>query len=100
LGELVRHVNLAVERFQAGELNAFEVDELIFQYSRAAKELWKFCSWGTLGLPLESSAMNRPATGGIAVRVDVGDVAHGSGTGPICGPVRSRRVSRAHRPAC
>ena len=46
LGELVRHVKLAVEQFQAGELDAFEVDEVIFQYSRAAKELWKFCNMG------------------------------------------------------
>jgi hypothetical protein len=48
LGELVRHVRLAVEGFQAGELDAFEVDELIFQYSRAAKELWKFCNLGNI----------------------------------------------------
>ena len=48
LGELVRHVELAVTQFQAGELDAFEVDELIFQYSRAAKELWKFCSLGNI----------------------------------------------------
>jgi hypothetical protein len=48
LGELVRHVRVAVEGFQAGELNAFEVDELIFQYSRAAKELWKFCMLGNI----------------------------------------------------
>jgi hypothetical protein len=46
LGELVRRVKLAIDRFQAGELNAFEVDEVIFQYSRAAKELWKFCNLG------------------------------------------------------
>lgn len=46
LGELVRHVRLAIERFQAGEVDAFEVDEVIFQYSRAAKELWKFCNMG------------------------------------------------------
>ena len=46
LGELVRRVTLAIERFQAGEVNAFEVDEVIFQYSRAAKELWKFCNMG------------------------------------------------------
>jgi hypothetical protein len=48
LGELVRRVRLAVEGFQAGELDAFEVDELIFQYSRAAKELWKFCNLGNI----------------------------------------------------
>jgi len=29
---------------RAGELDAFEVGEEIFQYSRAAKELWKACS--------------------------------------------------------
>jgi len=48
LGDLVRHVKLAVERFEAGELDAFDVDEVIFQYSRAAKELWKFCCLGRI----------------------------------------------------
>jgi hypothetical protein len=52
LGELVRRVKLAFERFQAGEIGAFEVDEVIFQYSRAAKELWKFCNLG----PVEIAA--------------------------------------------
>lgn len=44
LAELVHHVGGAVDRFRAGELDAFEVDEVMFQYSRAAKELWKFCN--------------------------------------------------------
>ena len=48
LGELVRRVKLATERFEAGDLDAFEVDEVIFQYSRAAKELWKFCNLGNV----------------------------------------------------
>jgi predicted transcriptional regulator len=43
LAELVEHVGDAVDRFRAGELDAFETDQVIFQYSRAAKELWKFC---------------------------------------------------------
>ena len=46
LGELVHRVALTIERFQAGEIDAFEVDEVIWQYSRAAKELWKFCNLG------------------------------------------------------
>lgn len=46
LGELVRYVEIAVEHFRVGELNAFDVDEVIFEYSRAAKELWKFCNLG------------------------------------------------------
>lgn len=52
LGELVCRVELATERFQASEIDAFEVDEVIFQYSRAAKELWKFCNMG----PVEIAA--------------------------------------------
>jgi hypothetical protein len=48
LGELVRHVRLALDGFQAGQLDAFEVDEIISQYSLAAKELWKFCNLGNI----------------------------------------------------
>lgn len=44
LGELIGHVRGAVDRFSAGDLDAFEADQAIFQYSRAAKELWKFCN--------------------------------------------------------
>ena len=44
LAELIRHVGEAVDRFRAGELDAFETDQVVFQYSRAAKELWKFCN--------------------------------------------------------
>jgi hypothetical protein len=48
LGGLVGHVRLALDGFQAGDLDAFEVDEVIFQYSQAAKELWKFCHLGNI----------------------------------------------------
>ena len=44
LRELVDHVADAVDRYRAGDLTAFEVDHILFQYSRAAKELWKFCN--------------------------------------------------------
>jgi len=44
LGDLVARVGEAVDRHRAGELDAFEVDQVLFQYSRAAKELWKFCN--------------------------------------------------------
>lgn len=44
LAELLQRVGDGVDRFRAGELDAFEVDQVIFQYSRAAKELWKFCN--------------------------------------------------------
>lgn len=44
LAALVGRVGEAIDRFRAGELDAFETDLVIFQYSRAAKELWKFCN--------------------------------------------------------
>ncbi|GEP33872.1 hypothetical protein NSZ01_16400 [Nocardioides szechwanensis] len=44
LAELVQRVGDAVYGFRAGELDAFQTDQVIFQYSRAAKELWKFCN--------------------------------------------------------
>lgn len=46
LGGLIGFAKSAIERFDAGELGAFDVDDVIFQYSRAAKELWKFCNLG------------------------------------------------------
>jgi hypothetical protein len=45
LEELVARVGEAVDRHRAGELDAFDVDQVLFQYSRAAKELWKFCNY-------------------------------------------------------
>lgn len=45
LGALVARVGEAVDRYRAGELDAFDVDRALFQYSRAAKELWKFCNY-------------------------------------------------------
>ncbi len=44
LGRLVEQVASAIDRHRAGELDAFDVDAVMFQYSRAAKELWKFCN--------------------------------------------------------
>jgi len=36
----------AIDRFRGGQLNAFDADQVLFHYSRAAKELWKFCNLG------------------------------------------------------
>jgi hypothetical protein len=44
LGKLVARVGEAVDEYRAGALDPFEVDRVLFQYSRAAKELWKFCT--------------------------------------------------------
>jgi hypothetical protein len=45
LGKLVARVGDAVDRYRSGEVDAFDVDRVLFQYSRAAKELWKFCNF-------------------------------------------------------
>lgn len=45
LAGLIEHVGGAIDRFRAGELDAFDVDRVIFQFSRAAKEPWKFCNY-------------------------------------------------------
>ena len=74
LRELVRHVRLALDGFQAGELDAFEVDELIFQYSRAAKELWKFCNLGNIEISARIVQDEPPVTGGNAGYVGDADV--------------------------
>ncbi len=44
LAELAHHVGEAVDRLRASEVDAFEFDDLMYQYSWAAKELWKFCN--------------------------------------------------------
>jgi hypothetical protein len=54
--ELVDRVGEAIDRYRAGELDAFEMDRVFFQYSRAAKELWKFCNHP----PLEVAAAMIP----------------------------------------
>ncbi len=61
LAELIRHVSEAVDRFRAGELDAFETDQMIFQYSRAAKELWKFCNLTDIVFTAEVIGERAPA---------------------------------------
>ncbi|MEV2226527.1 hypothetical protein AB0E01_42750 [Nocardia vinacea] len=54
LGELIEQVGRAVDRVRAGELDVFEVDEVIHWYHRAAQRLWVFC--GQSGAQVESVA--------------------------------------------
>lgn len=46
LAALVERVGSAIDRFRDGQLDAFDVDQVLFHYLRAAKELWKFCNLG------------------------------------------------------
>jgi hypothetical protein len=43
LGLLLERVREGFVRSDAGEIDVFELDELIHRYKRSAAELWKFC---------------------------------------------------------
>jgi hypothetical protein len=44
LAELLEHVRAALAEYDAGKLDAFEVDGVVHRYTRAARELWTFCA--------------------------------------------------------
>ncbi len=60
LGRLVGRLADAIDRHRAAELDAFDVDEVVFQYSRAAKELWKFCNMGSVEIAARIIADDPP----------------------------------------
>ena len=43
LRTLLEHVRDGFARLDAGEIDEFELDDLIHHYKRSATELWKFC---------------------------------------------------------
>jgi hypothetical protein len=60
LAELVEHVGRAIDSFRAGELDAFTADRVLYQYSRSAKELWKFCNLVDVEMTAQA-VLERPA---------------------------------------
>jgi PAS domain-containing protein len=54
LRTLLERVREGFARLDAGEIDAFELDDLIHEYKRAARELWKFC--GSSGSEWERAA--------------------------------------------
>jgi hypothetical protein len=54
LAALLEHVRDGITRHDAGEIDAFELDELIHHYKRSTQKLWTFCV-GT-GRHVESAA--------------------------------------------
>ena len=66
LGELIEYITAAIDRYRAGEIDAYTVDETIHHYHRAARELWKFCWSGGGGTHIEIIAhvLDRMATDG------------------------------------
>jgi hypothetical protein len=53
LAILVEHVAHAIDAHRAGTLDVHDIDEVIDQYHRAARELWKFCWSGGVGTHIE-----------------------------------------------
>jgi hypothetical protein len=43
LAELLEHVREGFAQYDAGRIDAFQLDDIIHQYKRATIELWKFC---------------------------------------------------------
>ena len=46
LRALLEHVREAFDQLDAGEIDEFELDDLIHRYKRAARHLWTFCESG------------------------------------------------------
>ena len=46
LRELLAHVREGFGRLDRGEIDPFELDELIHRYKRSAQKLWSFCGSG------------------------------------------------------
>ena len=44
LADLLEHVRAGFVRYEAGEIDAFGLDDLIHHYQLAAQQLWKFCA--------------------------------------------------------
>jgi hypothetical protein len=44
LAELLDRVREGFARYDAGEIDAFELDDLIHHYKKATQKLWSFCA--------------------------------------------------------
>ncbi|HET6551522.1 MAG TPA: hypothetical protein VFG79_23850, partial [Solirubrobacter sp.] len=44
LAKLIEHLRDALARYDAGDLDAFEFDEIVHRYKRASQKLWSFCT--------------------------------------------------------
>ena len=52
---LLDHVREGFDKLDAGELDPFQLDELIHRYKRSAQKLWSFC--GSSGSGWEGAAL-------------------------------------------
>jgi len=81
----LEHVRDGFARLDAGEIDAFDLDDLIHRYKQSACELWKFCSqsgagWLTAARTLEHlQAQGEELPGGRLASLVPGVSRHGCG---------------------
>ena len=64
LAKLLEHVRDGFARWDAGEIDAFELDEVIHHYKRAAQKLWSTCVGGGAHTERLARLLEREATEG------------------------------------
>ena len=56
---LLKHVREGFEKLDAGEIDPFELDDLIHHYKRSAQKLWSFCNSGGTERPARALEWDR-----------------------------------------
>jgi hypothetical protein len=59
LGDLLEHVRDGFVEYDGGRIDAFQLDEIIHHYKRAATELWKLCAVSGSQVELVARALER-----------------------------------------
>jgi len=59
LADLLEHVREGFADYDAGQIDAFELDEIIHRYKRATIELWKFCAVSGSRLDIVARTLER-----------------------------------------
>lgn len=44
VSKLIERLRAGLARYDAGEIDAFELDDLVHHYKRASQKLWSFCT--------------------------------------------------------
>ena len=100
LAQLLSHVAAAIDRYCAGEIDAYDMDETIHHYHRAAGELWKFCFSRGEGSHAEFTAGLLEDMAAGAETIDWWDAPHRGGArehNPCPPGLRSRAGQDCHR---
>ncbi len=59
LGRLLDHLRDGFVKLDAGEIDEFELDDLIHRYKKAAAKLWGFCTVGGSALLITADGIRR-----------------------------------------